>query len=228
MRGPADKHRSLSHHAGCLQQQTTTLLFLRVLSSPRSPSHIVYVIHLPRYIPNVIFGMQGLPKRLSLREAQRVLSLHPHASYRPSLARATLQQSSSFSSRSTSHPTSSQFNRSDFTSQPYTGSYEPDLPTAGPLGSAPSFGAPRITPKVLKQYLDQYVVGQDRAKKSLCVAVYNHYQRAQELQRREDEMAEQMAKRMRRKTVESASSVAGNASIGFFFAIFDTFLSFPV
>ena len=107
-----------------------------------------------------------------------------------------------FSTRSTSFPTLSQFNRSDFTSQPYTGVYEPGLPTSGPLGSAPAFGAPRITPKVLKQYLDQYVVGQDRAKKIISVAVYNHYQRVQELQRRDEEAAELLAKRMRRKAVE--------------------------
>lgn len=106
------------------------------------------------------------------------------------------------SSSSTSFPTSSQFNRSDFTGQPFTGSYEPGLPTSGPLGSAPAFGAPRITPRVLKQYLDQFVVGQDRAKKILSVAVYNHYQRVQELQRREDEEAELLAKRARREGLE--------------------------
>lgn len=33
------------------------------------------------------------------------------------------------------------------------------------------------TPKQLKEILDQYVIGQDRAKKTLCVAVYNHYKR---------------------------------------------------
>lgn len=33
------------------------------------------------------------------------------------------------------------------------------------------------TPKHFKEYLDQYVVGQDEAKKVLSVAVYNHYKR---------------------------------------------------
>lgn len=32
-------------------------------------------------------------------------------------------------------------------------------------------------PKELKAILDEYVIGQDMAKKSLCVAVYNHYKR---------------------------------------------------
>ncbi|KAJ6011448.1 hypothetical protein N7451_002860 [Penicillium sp. IBT 35674x] len=107
------------------------------------------------------------------------------------------------SSGSSKFPTSSEFNRSDFTNQPYTGSYEPGLPTSGPLGSTPAFGAPRITPKVLKQYLDQYVVGQDRAKKVLSVAVYNHYQRVQELARREEEAEEILAKRQRKEALES-------------------------
>ena len=32
-------------------------------------------------------------------------------------------------------------------------------------------------PKDIRQILDQYVIGQDEAKKSLAVAVYNHYKR---------------------------------------------------
>ena len=32
-------------------------------------------------------------------------------------------------------------------------------------------------PREIKSYLDQYVIGQDRAKKALSVAVYNHYKR---------------------------------------------------
>ncbi|GAB4251039.1 MAG: ATP-dependent Clp protease ATP-binding subunit ClpX [Saprospiraceae bacterium] len=34
-----------------------------------------------------------------------------------------------------------------------------------------------VTPKEIKAYLDQYVIGQEEAKKTLSVAVYNHYKR---------------------------------------------------
>lgn len=34
-----------------------------------------------------------------------------------------------------------------------------------------------LTPADMKKGLDEYVIGQDRAKKALCVAVYNHYKR---------------------------------------------------
>jgi ATP-dependent Clp protease ATP-binding subunit ClpX len=36
---------------------------------------------------------------------------------------------------------------------------------------------PSPTPQEIKEILDQYVIGQDEAKKALAVAVYNHYQR---------------------------------------------------
>ena len=93
----------------------------------------------------------------------------------------------------------SQHHSSDWTGRPSTGSYEPGLPTSGPLGQASSVGPSRLTPRLLKQHLDQFVVGQERAKKKLCVAVYNHYQRVQELQRRdveeeEEELFQQPAK----------------------------------
>ena len=35
-------------------------------------------------------------------------------------------------------------------------------------------------PKEIKDYLDQYVIGQDEAKRYLSVAVYNHYKRLQQ------------------------------------------------
>jgi ATP-dependent Clp protease ATP-binding subunit ClpX len=45
----------------------------------------------------------------------------------------------------------------------------------------PSHGLPNKLPKPLelKEYLDQYVVGQDTTKRKLAVAVYNHYKRVQ-------------------------------------------------
>lgn len=98
-----------------------------------------------------------------------------------------------------SRRSSGEFHRSDFTGQGYSGIYEAGQPTGGPLGEASSIGAPRVTPRVLKQHLDQFVVGQERAKKILSVAVYNHYQRIQELQRRDEEEQELRNQQARRE-----------------------------
>src|SRR5665647_186706 len=48
------------------------------------------------------------------------------------------------------------------------------------LGNKSSFSLDSIKlrkPEEIKSFLDQYVIGQDRAKKTLSVAVYNHYKR---------------------------------------------------
>jgi ATP-dependent Clp protease ATP-binding subunit ClpX len=103
---------------------------------------------------------------------------------------------------------SSTYRRSDFSNQPYTGIYEAGGPTEGPLRDASNIGAPRITPTILKQHLDQFVVGQERAKKTLATAVYNHYQRIQELQRREDE-AEELAHQEERRRMSHRHPVEG-------------------
>ena len=42
------------------------------------------------------------------------------------------------------------------------------------------------TPKELKHFLDQYVIGQADAKKVLSVAVYNHYKRVQFMSKKDD------------------------------------------
>ncbi|MDH4118285.1 MAG: ATP-dependent Clp protease ATP-binding subunit ClpX [Acidimicrobiia bacterium] len=43
-------------------------------------------------------------------------------------------------------------------------------------------------PAEINSYLDEYVVGQERAKKSLSVAVYNHYKRIQSADHRHDDV----------------------------------------
>ena len=51
-----------------------------------------------------------------------------------------------------------------------------------------TYGGPHKLPKPLelKEYLDQYVIGQDGTKKKLAVAVYNHYKRIQMNKQRGD------------------------------------------
>lgn len=56
--------------------------------------------------------------------------------------------------------------------------YLKEIENAGkPKDSKPKGGLKLSKPKEIKAFLDQYVIGQDRAKKLLATAVYNHYKR---------------------------------------------------
>ena len=47
---------------------------------------------------------------------------------------------------------------------------------------SPLAGINLLKPKEIKAFLDEYVIGQDAAKKVLSVAVYNHYKRSPPVQ----------------------------------------------
>ena len=51
---------------------------------------------------------------------------------------------------------------------------------------APKFQV--IKPIDMKAYIDQYVIGQDEAKRHLCVAVYNHYKRLMQPKTKDDDI----------------------------------------
>ena len=48
-------------------------------------------------------------------------------------------------------------------------------------------------PKEIKAFLDEYIIGQDRTKKTLAVAIYNHYKRVKALQQQTLTMNKQVA-----------------------------------
>ena len=56
----------------------------------------------------------------------------------------------------------------------------PSVRTIASNAGRPGFVAGALKPREIVAYMDQYVVGQDLAKRAISVAVYNHYKRVQE------------------------------------------------
>ncbi|RYG19271.1 ATP-dependent Clp protease ATP-binding subunit ClpX, partial [bacterium] len=56
------------------------------------------------------------------------------------------------------------------------------IPASRPSMNAgrPGYAGGVLKPREIVAYLDQYVVGQEKAKRAISVAVYNHYKRVQE------------------------------------------------
>ncbi|KAL2755819.1 hypothetical protein ACRALDRAFT_1064186 [Sodiomyces alcalophilus JCM 7366] len=77
--------------------------------------------------------------------------------------------------------------RRDFSSG-YTTSYDPTLETGrGPMFNKAKYGVPKFYPRDLKKRVDDYVVGQDRAKKTICATIFNHYQNLRRRRQHEQE-----------------------------------------
>lgn len=87
----------------------------------------------------------------------------------------------------------------DFTSG-FTRSYDPTAEAGrGPMFRKVNFGVPQLYPRDLKRRVDDYVVGQDRAKKTLCSAIFNHYQNLRRRRQHEQEDKEKHEKLMRQR-----------------------------
>ncbi|KAL2265577.1 hypothetical protein VTJ83DRAFT_6677 [Remersonia thermophila] len=69
----------------------------------------------------------------------------------------------------------------------YSSTYDPTQETGrGPIfNNKNTFGVPQFYPRDLKKRVDDYVVGQDRAKKTICSVIFNHYQNLRRRQHHE-------------------------------------------
>ena len=94
----------------------------------------------------------------------------------------------------------SQRRSQDFNSS-FTSSYDPTQDSGrGPMfKNKANYGVPQFYPRDLKKRVDDYVVGQDRAKKTICATMFNHYQavRRRQYQELEDRSARAKIQRQR-------------------------------
>ncbi|RYC53987.1 hypothetical protein CHU98_g12225, partial [Xylaria longipes] len=80
----------------------------------------------------------------------------------------------------------------------YTSSYDPNEEGGrGPMFSKTSVGVPQFYPRDLKKRVDEYVVGQDRAKKTISSVIFNHYQNLRRRQCQEEQERKGEEKLMR-------------------------------
>lgn len=73
------------------------------------------------------------------------------------------------------------------------------------LGEGSDAGIALLKPAEIKKKLDEYVIGQDKAKRALAVAVYNHYKRIEDQQGKEEKPAKRNAGKTEDASAEKAA-----------------------
>ena len=73
------------------------------------------------------------------------------------------------------------------------------------------YRVPEFYPRDLKRRLDQYVVGQDRAKKIICSTIFNHYQNLQRRAKFEDDDHLVWEKKMRQSFAKEQEGRSHNS-----------------
>lgn len=82
----------------------------------------------------------------------------------------------------------------------FTGSYDPTKESGrGPMFNKANFGVPQFYPRDLKKRVDEYVVGQERAKRTICSTLFNHYQKLRRRHQHEHEQRNLHEKMMRQR-----------------------------
>ncbi|KAG5965868.1 hypothetical protein E4U58_002681 [Claviceps cyperi] len=82
----------------------------------------------------------------------------------------------------------------------FTGSYDPTIESgSGPMFNKAKFGVPQFYPRDLKKRVDEYVVGQERAKRTICSTLFNHYQKLRRWHQHELERRNRQDKVLRQR-----------------------------
>lgn len=91
-------------------------------------------------------------------------------------------------------------NRTPDLNSGFTGVYDPTIESGrGPMFSKAKFGVPQFYPRDLKKRVDEYVVGQERAKRTICSTLFNHYQKLRRRHQHEHERRNFSDKLMRQR-----------------------------
>ncbi|KAF3025703.1 hypothetical protein E8E14_014151 [Neopestalotiopsis sp. 37M] len=83
-------------------------------------------------------------------------------------------------------------------SSSFSNTYDPDEEGRGPMFNKNTFGVPKFYPRDLKKRVDEYVVGQDRAKKTISSVIFNHYQNIRRRHHQEEQERKCEEKLLRR------------------------------